>query len=713
MKNTLSPVASPLAVAIAFALFSSLSLPVLAAPDAKELETIDVVGSRPTNYDEKQTSTATRTNTALRDVPQAITVVTQEVIQDQAMHGVGDALQYVPGVGVAQGEGNRDTPILRGSSTTADFFLDGLRDDVQYLRDLYNIDRVEALKGPNAMIFGRGGSGGVVNRVGKLADGNAHRDLSLQLGSWNRRRIEADLGGPTSDSTSFRVAAMGEDSESYRDGFEIRRYGINPSFTWRGDASNLVLTAEHFDDERVADRGVPSFGGRPVDVDPSTFFGSAALSPVRAQVDSLGVYFEHDFNDAVTLRNRTRAAHYDKFYQNVYPSAVSADGGTVTLQTYNNATERSNLFNQTDLIIEVDGRIHQTLLAGVELGRQVSDNYRQTGFFPADTCASTGSTAFCLPIDNPRYEGTVDFRNNLTSDADNHGVAHLAAVYVQNQIEFSPHWEAVVGLRYDRFQVDFTSRTDLANGRTGRFDVTDNLLSPRAGLVFKPFASTSIYANYSLAYVPRSGDQMSSLNATNAAFEPEKFTNVELGAKWNLTPDLSATFAIYRLDRRNVVIADPVDPTRSLLVKGQRARGVELGLSGRVTEHWKLIGGYARQEGELLERLSATAPDGATLAQLPEHTFSLWNRVDFNDAWGVGLGAIHRSSLYPSTDNAVTVPGYTRFDGAVYFAVNDRLRLQLNAENLFDREYFVSANSNSNITPGSPRAFYLEANFTF
>jgi catecholate siderophore receptor len=712
--NKTIPAASPLAASIALALAAAFSAPLLAAPAPKELESVDGVGPRVADYDEKITTTATKTNTALRDVPQAITVVTQEVIQDQAMRGIGDALQYVPGVGVAQGEGNRDTPILRGSSTTADFFLDGLRDDVQYLRDLYNIDRVEALKGPNAMIFGRGGSGGVVNRVGKLADGQSHRDLSLQLGSWNRRRIEADLGGAIGDTMSFRASAMAEDSESYRDGFEIRRYGINPTFAWRGDASSLVLSAEHFDDERIADRGVPSFGGRPVDVDPSTFFGNPALSPVRADVDSLGVYFEHEFSPSVLLRNRTRAAHYDKSYQNVYPGSVSSNGGTVNLAAYNNTTGRSNVFNQTDLVFEIDGgRVQHTLLAGVEFGRQRTENYRETGFFPADTCASTGSTAFCVPMADPRYDGTVDFRNNGTSDANNHGVARFAAVYVQDQVEFSEHWQAVVGLRYDRFNVDFTSVTDLANGRTGKFDVTDNLLSPRAGLIFKPFEAMSIYANYSLAYVPRSGDQMSSLNATNQAFEPEKFTNLELGAKWDITPGLSATAAIYRLDRRNVVIPDPGDPTRSLLVKGQRARGVELGLSGRITEHWKMIGGYARQEGELLERLSATAPEGATLAQLPEHTFSLWNRYDFNDAWGVGLGTIHRSSLYPSTDNAVTVPGYTRVDGAVYFTVSERLRLQLNAENLFDRKYFVSANSNNNITPGSPRAFYLEANFTF
>ncbi|MGH8030623.1 MAG: TonB-dependent receptor, partial [Arenimonas sp.] len=341
------------------------------------------------------------------------------------------------------------------------------------------------------------------------------------------------------------------------------------------------------------------------------------------------------------------------------------------------------------------------------------DNLRETGFFPVDSCAATGSTTFCVPLSDPHYDGTVDFHNNGTADADNHGVARFAAVYLQDQIEFSPRWQAILGVRYDRFHVDFTSFTDLRNGRTGQFDVTDNLLSPRAGLIFKPVEAVSLYASYSLAQLPRSGDQMSSLSASTAAFEPERFTNVELGAKWDIRPDLAATFAVYRLDRRNVIIPDPADPSRSLLVKGQSARGVEIGLAGNLTGRWKVMGGYAWQDGELLEKLSATALDGARLAQLPEHTLSLWNRFDVNATWGLGLGVIRRSQLFPSTDNTVVVPGYTRMDGAVYYRHNEQLRLQLNLENLLDREYFVSAHSNNNITPGSPRATYVEATFSF
>ena len=278
--------------------------------------------------------TATKTDTPLRDVPQSITVVTQDMIQDQAMQNLADVVRYVPGVGMAQGEGNRDTPVFRGNSSTADMFVDGMRDDAQYFRDLYNIERVEALKGPNAMIFGRGGAGGVLNRVTKQSPtGTPCANSTLQFGSWNKRRIAADCRPAASTTTSaFRVTGMFEDSESYRDGYEARALGHQPDLRAGASARTrrVTLGYEHFEDDRVADRGIPSsttsFNGRrlPVETDPSTFFGDPERSPTWADVDAFSALVEHDFGNGVTLRNRTRVADYDKFYQNVYP------GGPVT-----------------------------------------------------------------------------------------------------------------------------------------------------------------------------------------------------------------------------------------------------------------------------------------------------------------------------------------------------------------------------------------------
>ena len=334
-------------------------------------------------YSVPAVSSATKTTTPLRDVPQAVSVVTSALIADQRMASMADVTRYMPGVGFAQGEGNRDTPILRGNASTSDFFVDGVRDDVQYFRDVYNVDRVEALKGPNAMIFGRGGVGGVINRVTRQAEWGQAHEASLQFGSWNNKRFTADLGRALNENVAVRATGLYEDSDSYRDGVGVERYGFNPTAAFRL-APNTTLRGsyEYFHDERIADRGITSFNGRPVVTDPGTFFGDPAQSPTHATVNLVSGLLEHRVNSHVTLRNRLSYGNYDKFYQNVFPGAVNAAGTTVAISAYNNATTRQNLFNQTDFIVSArTGRFSHTLLVGTEFGRQETANFRNTGFF--------------------------------------------------------------------------------------------------------------------------------------------------------------------------------------------------------------------------------------------------------------------------------------------------------------------------------------------
>ncbi len=670
------------------------------------LDTVEVSTPTMKGYRAERSSTATRTDTPLRDIPQSMSVITRDQIRDQAVQSMAEAVRYVPGIGFAQGEGNRDTAIFRGNSSTADFYVDGMRDDTQYFRDLYNIERVEALKGPNAMIFGRGGSGGVLNRVSKVPSWNNSRELGLTAGSWNDRRVTGDVDQVLSDTLALRVTGVHDDSESYRDGYSLKRWGINPTLSFRVGESTLITAGyEHFRDERTADRGIPSFQGRPLETEPSMFFGSAALSPTHAEVDALNLLIDHEFGNGVVLRNRTRFADYSKFYQNVFPGAVNAAGTEVALSAYSNATDRKNLFNQTDLTFNVttDALRHEILVGG-EVGRQDTDNRRLTGYF---TSLGANATSINVPVSDPVARLPVVFAPSAT-DANNSGRASMAALYVQDQIELTPELRAIVGLRQDRFEID------LRNNRNGALvSATDSPLSPRAGLVYKPFEPLSLYASYSVAYMPRAGEQLSSLSASNRSLEPEEFRNHEIGAKWDLRPDLAATLAVYRLDRSNVAVPDPADPTLSILVDGQTTKGVELGLVGNLTQVWEVIGGYAYQDGEITRTQSASAQAGARLAQLPEHTFSLWNRYDLSPAWGVGLGTIHRSAVFTSTDNRVTLPGFTRFDAAVYYTVSDNLRIQANIENLFDRKYYANANSNNNITPGAPRALRVGVNLRF
>ena len=664
------------------------------------LEKFQVRDQREKSYSSQHSVTATKTDTALVNVPQSISVVTRELIDDQAMQSIGDVTRYVPGAGIAQGEGNRDTPVLRGNATTADFFVDGVRDDVQYFRDLYTVDRVEVLKGPNAMIFGRGGSGGLINRVTKQANGTSTRELSLTAGSWDQYRATLDVGAAVTPALAYRVTALYEDADSYRDGVSLRRYGVNPTLAWRlAPRTTLRAGFEHFYDARVADRGVSSFQGRIVSTPASTFFGDSAQSPTRATVDSAYAIVDHAFANRITLRNHTRFSRYDKFYQNVYPGSVNSTGTTVALSAYNNATDRDNLFNQTDVVLPfATGSVRHQVLTGVEVARQATDNLRLTGYF---TSLSPTTTSVNVPLTNPRIALPLAFRPSAT-DAANHGVAETIALYAQDQLTLLPEFQAIAGVRLENLSIDFR------NNRTGTsVDHADRLVSPRAGLIYKPADHLSVYTSYSTSFVPRAGEQLTSLSLTNRSLAPEKFTNHELGVKWDFHHDLAFTAALYRLDRRNVAISDPADPTKSLLVDGQRSKGVELGLTGRLTRNWSVVGGYAYQEGTIRTTQSATVVAGARLAQLPRHTLSLWNRYDCNARLGIGLGTIYRDELFASTDNTVRLPSFVRFDAALFYRFNARLRAQLNVENLLDRAYYSSAHSNTNLTPGSPRALRL------
>ena len=707
LSRFLFRVAQPLGlVAATFAQEATTPSYLPPAEAAVRLEKFEVNDRRAQTYISQRSVTATKTDTALVNVPQSLSVVTRELIDDQSMRSIGDVTRYVPGAGIAQGEGNRDTPVLRGNSTTADFFVDGIRDDVQYFRDLYSVDRVEILKGSNAMIFGRGGSGGLINRVTKQATGAISREFSFQVGSWDQYRATLDLGAPLTASFAYRLTAVYEEAASYRDDVTLTRYGLNPTFAWRlAPRTTLRTGVEHFHDERTTDRGVPSFRGRPVNTDAATFFGDPTQSPTHATIDTTYVVLDHTFARDVTLRNTTRFGRYEKFYQNIFPGTVNATGTTVALSAYNQATARDNLFNQTDLVLQLTtGSVQHQILVGLELSSQETDNLRLTGYF---TSVTPTTTTINVPLTTPRTTLPVTFRPSATDDH-NSGIAKTVAFYAQDQITLLPQLQAVVGVRLENFSVDFLNHRSAIS-----LDSTDRLLAPRVGLVYKPTELISLYTSYSTAYVPRAGEQLSSLSLTNRALDPEEFTHYEIGAKWDVRPDLAFTAAVYHLERTNVVIADPADATKSLLVDGQRAQGLELGLTGRLTARWSVVGGYAYQDGTIKTTQAATIVAGARLAQLPRHTLSLWHRYNLSRTWGVGLGTIYRDQIFASTDNTVRLPGFVRFDAALFYRFNARFRAQLNVENLLDRTYYAMAHSNNNITPGSPRAFRVSLTTLF
>ena len=674
-------------------------------PAVTTLPSIQITASNTNRYAAVSTSTATKTNTLLRDVPQSISVVTNELIKDQSIRSLGDAVRYVPGVGVSQGEGNRDALVFRGNRSTGDFFIDGIRDDAEFFRDLYNIDRIEVLKGANGMIFGRGGSGGVINRVSKQANWDPVREFTFQGGSFNQKRMTADVGHVINDVAAVRLNAMYEDAGSFRDGVSMERLGISPTVTLKPThRTKVIVNMERFHDDRTADRGIPSFMGRPVNVHESQFFGDPRRSHANIDVLSFNSMIEHKFDSGVTLQNRTNYATYDKFYQNIFANS-QVFSGLVSLGAYNNATTRENVFNQTNLLYSFNtGSISHTLMAGIEVGRQDTHNRRQTGFFNNDL----SNSSLRVPLNNPITHVPVTFLTG-NQDAYNRSVVNVTSLYIQNQVELLPQLQLIAGVRYDMFQVDFQQK----NAERANLKTNDGLIAPRFGLIYKPIEPVSFYVSYSQAYVPRAGDQLTSLNVTTAVLKPEKFTTLETGVKWDIRPDLALTGAVFQLDRTNAIMADPNDPSRTFLSKGQRTEGVEVSLNGQLTSDWSVMGGYAFQLGEFTSDIQGIAKKGATVGELPRHTFSVWNRYDFTPRVGAALGVIYRGDMFASADNTVRIPDFTRVDAALFAQLTKQVRAQLNIENLFDANYFASVHNNNNITPGSPIAIRatLIANF--
>lgn len=652
-------------------------------------------GAGRSGYLVQRTRTATRTDTPLRDVPQSVTVVGRSLIADQGMRGMADVVRYIPGATMGLGEGHRDAPTMRGIGSTADFFVDGLRDDAQYHRDLYNVERVEALKGANALAFGRGGGGGVLNRVSKEAQWSPRYAFTAEGGSFGHQRASLDVGDAFGRVVAARLNGVHEESESYRDEARLARTGINPTMTLLvGGASATVvrLGYEYFRDRRTVDRGIPSFRGAPSGADVGTFFGDPDVSRARADVRAAHFSVERALTEGVTLRHRSRFARYDKLYRNVFPRGVDTTWSTVALSAYESGADRVNRFHQTDLAwAGRTGWLGHTIVVGTELGRQATDNFRQTGYFDGS------ATSYAVPFARPTVTAPVTFRQSAT-DADNRTTANIAALYLQDQVALGERWQAIVGVRYDRFALDF--RNNRTNQRLSR---TDGMVSPRAGLVFRAAEPFSLYGSYSVSSLPASGEQFGALTATTQTLRPERFFNREVGAKWEPRPDVSVTAAIFRLDRTNTTAPSPVDPSVLVQTGRQRATGVELGVSGSLTSAWQVAGGWASQRATILSR-TTEAPLGASVPLVPHRSVSLWNRYQLLRSLGVGLGVVRQGPAYAAIDNSVTLPAFTRLDAAAFFTIAPWLRGQVNVENVLDARYYPTSYGSNNIMPGSPRA---------
>lgn len=681
---------------------SALTQPVFAEEAYDDSRTIIVTGLSD-GYLATNSVTATKTDTPLIDIPQTINVVTRDQLNDQAHRSLADILRYVPGTTVGQGEGNRDQITLRGQNTTADFFLDGVRDDVQYYRGLYNIERVEILKGPYALIFGRGGGGGIINRVQKspLSDDFVYVGQS-SINSLGAHDISADINVPLSDAAAVRINAIYENFESHRDFVGGERYAWNPYIAFNlNDAWKLGLSYEYVHDDRTTDRGVPSIAttagqpNRPITGYRDQFFGVPGDNFAQLEARIAKLRLDGQLMPNLSFSGTMLYGDYDKIYLNVYANgAASAQNGTVALAAYSDPTKRESFIGQANLVWDVEtGPLTHKILLGAEYGDQKSANRRFDG--------ALSNAVFS--VTNPIFP-TVAY-NILSRDTVSD--VEFFSAYIQNQISLGDHIDIVAGLRYDNFNIE---GIDLFPAVDRPFARKDEKVSPRLGLIFKPQENISLYGSYSQSFLPRSGDQFLALTVTQQNLAPEKFANYELGAKWDVQPNLNLTLAVFQLERSNATTPDPSNPVASINVGMTRTQGVELAATGNITSSWQVHGGYSYQDAKLAGNQSVR------LGQVPKHQASLWNRYDLNDRFAGGLGIIHQSSQFAAirtAANTTKLPAFTRVDAAFYYDLSDELQLQLNVENLLNANYFSDAHNNNNISTGAPISgrFTIQAKF--
>lgn len=705
---------SRLSASVAIACFSSFSVLAEEAIDSAEniadeqaIETITVTGQPQNN----NVSRSFKTPELLVNVPQSLSVVSLEQIEDQRLQDLGDVLRYTPGASIGQGEGHRDQITIRGQNTTADFFVDGLRDDVQYFRPLYNLERVEILRGANALVFGRGGGGGVINRVTKTPIfGETQNVLTGSLDTFGAGFVAIDSNIAIDETQSLRVNGFYEALDNHRDFFSGSRFGINPTYlTKLSDATSLLLSYEYLDDDRDVDRGVPSLNGRPLTGFDDTFFGDPDLNNTTLEANVFKARIDHRISSGWALNGTIQYGDYDKVYQNLFPIGFDDVAGTVSVDGYRDTTQRENLIAQLNVVGQFDtGAIGHTLLLGVEYGDQDTENDRRDTFFE-DSQDDQITFIFTDPLTIPAVSFPV-FNRDRESDVT------FESFYIQDQLDIGEHFKIVAGVRFDSFDIDVIDVIEVndgaQDGNDGFLGRDDDEVSPRIGVIYKPVDAVSFYASYNKSFLPRSGDQFLTLTLTSQALEPEEFKNLEVGVKWDVTETLSLTAAAFDLERENGVTVDPNNVDRTILI-GTETRGIELQLNGQLTDNWSINLGYSNLDAEELGRIVDGLSDNRTLSQVPENMFSAWTRYDVSEKLGFGAGVTYQSSQFANINNQVEIPSYARFDVAAYYQLNAKTKLQLNVENLFDREYFPAAHNNNNISTGEPLNAKMSVSYSF
>ena len=632
---------------------------------------------------------ALKTPVPVLDVPQTVTIVTDDDIRSQGFREIGDIIRYTPGVNTSQGEGHRDAVVFRGVRSTADFFLDGVRDDVQYYRSLYNVEQVEILRGPNALLFGRGGTGGIINRVTKKAVlGEAFGGYDLGTDSFGALDFAADYNVQTSSNSALRFNIHSDALENHRDHYDGTRFGMNPTATVAlSDKTTVELSYEYADHERFIDRGIPTINNAPDESLSNIVFGDPDINTTTLEANIMRANVSHKFSENRKGNLAVQSSSFEKMYQNLYASGY--DGTLVTMDGYLDPTERDNFIISGNIVSEVvTGSVTHTILVGAELINTENKNHRyDTNWSTTDDDNEVFniSRPMDFTVNSAGVATAVTFTNSLKSKTESD--ISVTSLFVQDQMDLTDNIKLMIGGRLDSFDITVD---DIKNGTSE--SRTDDRFSPRAGLIYKPQESVSLYMSYSESFLPRSGEQFKKLDATAARLDPDVFESTELGVKWAMTDTLSFTAAIFDSEQTKATY-DNVTGENSE-IRGLQVDGMEVELRGQVSDKLELAVGYSSLDG--------TTSSGGVAREVPDHTFSLFAKYQVDENFGWALGVTQQGESHIKDNSTLILPEYTRFDFAAYWNVSDDMVLRLNVENLSDELYFPHSHSTHQASVGEP-----------
>jgi catecholate siderophore receptor len=636
----------------------------------------------------------------LVDVPQSLSIIGQEEIKLRGYGELGDLVRYTPGVNTSQGEGHRDAIVFRGVRSTADFFSDGVRDDVQYYRPLYNLEQVEILRGPNAMLFGRGSTGGALNRVTKKAViGMDAANADLSIDSFGAYNVAADVNMAMSADSALRINAFVETLENDRDYYDGDRFGINPTYRRAIDNQTILdLSVELMDHERFIDRGIPTgSNGAPVDSLRDTVFGSESLNTQTLEATIFRGTLTREFSDSMTGVFNLHYADYEKMYQNLYASGYDGTAGTVTLDGYRDPTERTHMVINGHITSQFTaGGMSHTLLVGGEYIDTENENHR---FNSQWSTSGSDKETFALPASGSRLEITANSANaattvNFDQDLNNRTETDITATsfFVQDQIAINDKLQVLLGARFDDFELTLRDTKDPAAITSN--DRNWDEVSPRFGLIYKPQSNVSLYASSSETFMPRSGEQYKALKSS--ALDPDEYENTEYGVKWDVSESLSMTASMFEAESEREASAG-----EDVFVALLEVDGFEIQVDGELSDRTSVSFGYSNMDGE--------ADDGLDAYELPETMYSLFINHQASERlnYGIGLTYQDESIILQKTGKRKSepqpfMPDYTRIDASLSYTMSDDTTVRVIIENLADEDYYPHSHSTHQVSVGDP-----------